>query len=254
MEAAKADVKNYWEAAPCGTRDTLDVAEQEQHRELERMRDEREPFIGEFARFDETAGQRVLEVGVGAGTDHLRFARGGARLSGIDLTEAAIALTRRRLAMEGLGSDLRVGDAEKLPFDDGSFDIVYSWGVIHHTPDVQRAAREIVRVLRPGGRFCVMVYNRRSLVALQTWIRFAALRGRFRLGIRAAIANHMESPGTQAYSADEARALFPVRDVRVDTRVTAYDLRLARRRFLPRWTWSLMPSSLGWFHVVSGTK
>ena len=254
MDAAKADVKQFWEEAPCGTRDTVELAEQEQHRELERMRDAREPFIAEYARFAETAGQRVLEVGVGAGTDHLRFARAGALLSGVDLTEAAIALTGQRLALEGLRSELRVGDAEHLPFEDDRFDVVYSWGVIHHTPDVARAAREILRVLRPGGRFCVMVYNRRSLVALQTWLRFAVLRGRFDLSVREAIARHMESPGTQAYTAAEARALFPVRDVRVDTRITAYDLRLGRRLFLPRWTWSLVPSSLGWFHIVQGTK
>ena len=99
-----------------------------------------------------------------------------------------------------------------------------------------------------------MVYNRRSLVALQASVRFAALRGRFDLSILDAIANHMESPGTQAYSADEACALFPVRDLRVDTRETAYDLRLGRRRFLPRWTWSLVPPSLGWFHIIRGTK
>ena len=108
MDAAKADVRQFWEATPCGTGDTRDLAEQEQHRELERMRDAREPFIPEYARFAETAGQRVLEVGVGAGTDHLRFARAGALLSGVDLTEAAIALTSRRLALEGLRSDLRV--------------------------------------------------------------------------------------------------------------------------------------------------
>ena len=68
------------------------------------------------------------------------------------------------------------------------------------------------------------------------------------------IANHMESPGTRAYTAAEARALFPVPSARVDTRITAYDLRVGRRAFLPTWTWSLVPASLGWFHMVSGTK
>lgn len=254
MEVAKQAVKNFWEAAPCGTHDTADLAEFEQHRELERMRDAREPFIAEFARFEQTAGLSVLEVGVGAGTDHLRFARSGARLSGVDLTQAAIDLTTRRLGMEGFTSNLQVADAEALPFESDSFDVVYSWGVIHHTPDVPRAAREILRVLRPGGRYCVMVYNRRSLVALQTWLRFAALRGRPGQSLREVIANHMESPGTQAYTAAEAAQLFPTDDVRVDTRITAYDLRVGRRRFLPTWTWSLVPASLGWFHMISGTK
>jgi SAM-dependent methyltransferase len=156
--------------------------------------------------------------------------------------------------MEGYAYELQVADAESLPFEDDRFDVVYSWGVIHHTPDVPQAAREIVRVLKPGGRFCVMVYNRHSLVGLQTWIRYAALRGRPWVGLRDVIADHMESPGTQAYTAREAASLFPASQVRVDTRITAYDLRLGRRRFLPTWTWSLVPARFGWFHVVSGAK
>ncbi len=254
MQAQKERVREFWDAAPCGTRDTEDLEEADQGIELERMRDEREPFIADFARFDEARGKELLEVGVGAGTDHLRFARAGAVCSGVDLTQAAVDLTGRRLAGEGLASNLRTADAEALPFADESFDIVYSWGVIHHTPDVPRAAAEILRVLRPGGRFCVMVYNLHSLVALQTWLRFAVLKGRPGTSLRRVIADNMESPGTQAYGAEEARGLFPVDSARVDTRITAYDLRLGRRLFLPRWTWNLVPSSLGWFHIVSGSK
>jgi SAM-dependent methyltransferase len=255
MEAEKDAVRRFWNEAPCGTRDVAEADERAKFRELERQRDEREPFIARHARFADASGKRLLEVGVGAGTDHIRFARAGAVCSGIDLTEAAIATTRRRFELEGLTSDLRVADCESLPFPDDSFDVVYSWGVIHHTPDTPRAAREILRVLRPGGRFTVMVYNRYSLLAAQAWLVFAALRGRPTRRMRDVLASHVESPGTKAYTPREARALFDgAHEVRVDTVVTAYDMRIGRRRFLPPWTWSVVPRRLGWFHVVSGTK
>ncbi len=255
VSADKDAVRRYWDAAPCGTPDVASEEESRRFRELERIRYEREPFIERFARFDEARGRKLLEVGVGAGTDHLRFARAGAICTGVDLSEVSLETARRRLRTEGLSSDLRAADAEHLPFEDAMFDRVYSWGVIHHTPDTPRAAREILRVLRPGGRFCVMVYNRRSLLAAQAWLVFAALRGRPRRSVADVLASHVESPGTKAYSAREAAALFHgARDVRVDTVVTAYDMRLGRRRFLPRWTWRAVPQRLGWFHVVTGTR
>ena len=249
-------VRDFWQTAPCGTNDVRAIAdERERFRELERMRDAREPFIARFARFSDTRGSNLLEVGVGAGTDHVRFARAGARCHGVDLTPAAVELTKRRVETEGLKSDLRVANAELLPFPDASFDVVYSWGVIHHTPDTRRSAKEILRVLRPGGRFCVMVYNRHSLVALQAWIRFGLLRGKPFTSRAELIARHVESPGTKAYSSSEAAALFAgAAKVSVETVVTAYDLRLGRRFFLPHWTWRFTPSRLGWFHVVEGVR
>lgn len=251
----KEAVRRYWDASPCGTADVADSDEVHRFAELEEIRYEREPFIPRFARFADARGRRVLEVGVGAGTDHLRFARAGAVCAGVDLSEASVQTAHRRLAAEGLTSDLRVADAEHLPFADASFDCVYSWGVIHHTPDTAQAAREILRVLRPAGRFCVMVYNRRSLVAAQAWLVYAALRGRPRRSLEDVLAHHMESPGTKGYTAAEARSLFQgARDASVETVVTAYDMRIGRRRFLPRWSWRAVPRGLGWFHVVSGTR
>ena len=105
---------------------------------------------------------RVLEIGCGLGTDGARFARAGAQYTGVDLTEAAVALARRRFELEGLPGEFRVADAESLEFADGSFDIVYSHGVLHHTPDGAAAVREVRRVLAPGGRAVVMLYHRDS--------------------------------------------------------------------------------------------
>jgi ubiquinone/menaquinone biosynthesis C-methylase UbiE len=255
MQPEKDAVRSYWNAAPCGTPDVAAVPGEDKFRDLERIRYQREPFIERFARFEDARGKRLLEVGVGAGTDHLRFARAGALCSGVDLSDVSLEATRRRLTAENLSSDLRVADAEELPFPDESFDVVYSWGVIHHTPDTRRAAREILRVLRPGARFCVMVYNRRSLVAGQAWVLHAALRGEPMRSVSDILAKHMESPGTKAYTAVEARALFDGgRAVTIETVVTPYDMRIGRRRFLPPWTWRTVPPALGWFHVVSGSK
>ena len=91
-------------------------------------------------------------MGVGLGADHQRFAAAGARLTGVDLTERAIEHTRQRLAASGLSSQLQTADAENLPFANNSFDIVYSWGVLHHSPNTPKAVDEVWRVLRPGTR------------------------------------------------------------------------------------------------------
>ncbi len=252
----KRSVREFWNTTPCGTRDV--VAEEGSpafFRAIEQRRYLLEPFIRDFARFSERRGERVLEVGVGAASDHVNFARSGANLTGIDLTPHAIKLAGKRLAMEGLSSDLRVGDAERLPFPDASFDFVYSWGVIHHTPDTPRAAREIVRVTRPGGSVCVMIYQRRSLVALQAWILHGLLKGRPWRSLGDVVWSHIESVGTKAYTSAEARRLFAgLTDVRVTPVVTPYDVRIGRARFLPRWVQRLVPSRLGWFLVIEGRK
>lgn len=251
----KNSVQAFWNAAPCGTPDVLSEPEERKYIELERIRDEREPFIAGFASFDSQRGKRVLEVGCGAGTDLLKFARAGAICTAIDLTDAGIATTSSRLLKEGLTATLHKGDAEDLPFEDATFDFVYSWGVIHHTPNTRKAAQEILRVLRPGGAFCVMVYNRYSLLALQAWLYFAAIRGTPRRSLADVLSSHVESPGTKAYTVGEVLELFSgARNVVVDTVVTPYDMRVGRRAFLPKWTHKLVPDRLGWFHIVRGSK
>ena len=252
----KNDVAAFWESEPCGTRD---VPEQEGEREyfehISRRRYQLEPFIRDYAKFPSWAGCRVLEVGTGVGTDHTEFLQAGATAVGTDLTRRSLQLTADRLRLCGLSSRLLQADAEQLPFDDGSFDLVYSWGVIHHTTDTVAAAREIVRVCRPGGEVCVMLYHRRSIVSLQTWIIYALLRGQPWKSLRTVLSEHMESPGTKAYTKSEARDLFlSLRDLQVNTILTPYDMRMSRERFLPKWMYKIVPHDLGWFIVVRGTK
>jgi SAM-dependent methyltransferase len=150
----------------------------------------------------------VLEIGVGLGADHLGFAQAGARLNGVDLTPRAIEHTRRRLEAFGQQSSLQTADAENLPFSDACFDVVYSWGVLHHSPNTPKAIDEVWRVLRPGGSARIMIYHTHSFVGYMLWIRYALLAGRPGLSLAQIYAVHLESPGTKAYTVDEARTLF----------------------------------------------
>jgi SAM-dependent methyltransferase len=110
------------------------------------------------------AGDRVLEVGCGMGTMAMNWARAGADVTAVDLNEVAVEQTRRRFELEGLEADVHVADARTLPFADATFAYAYSWGVLHHSPDVESSLAELLRVVRPGGGFGVMVYHRRSLL------------------------------------------------------------------------------------------
>lgn len=201
-------VQEFWDADSCGESLYLRSLDRAGYLAQSRRRYELEPFIPSFANARETGGRRVLEIGVGLGADHQLFAEAGAHLSGVDLTARSVHHVRRRFAAVGLRSALGVADAEHLPFSDGTFDLVYSWGVLHHTPDTESAVREVRRVLRPGGKAKVMIYHRRSLVGAMLWMRYGLLAGRPWRPLRQIFAHHMESPGTRAYSIAEARGLF----------------------------------------------
>ena len=138
------------------------------------------------------------------GSDHVGWVRCGARsLIGVDLTPPAVDFTRQHLTSIGLDSDVRVADAEALPFADDSFDLVYSWGVLHHSPDTPQAVREVLRVLRPGGIAKIMVYHKHSLTGYMLWARYALLALRPWRSLRSIYAEHLESPGTKAYTRRE---------------------------------------------------
>jgi SAM-dependent methyltransferase len=132
-------------------------------REVTEHRYRLEPHIPELVGFERWAERDVLEVGCGIATDGARFARAGARYRAVDQSETAIELARARFETEGLDGDFQAASATALPFEDGSFDLVYSHGVIHHIADTAGAVAEIKRVVRPGGVALVMLYHRNSL-------------------------------------------------------------------------------------------
>ncbi|MGH7648174.1 MAG: class I SAM-dependent methyltransferase, partial [Gemmatimonadaceae bacterium] len=131
-DALKASVQEFWDAASCGEVYASGDTDRERYESHARARYSLEPYIADFAKFATARGRDVLEVGVGMGADHAEWARNGPRsLTGIDLTPRAIDHTKTRLTILDRTSRLLVGDAETLPFPDASFDLVYSWGVLH---------------------------------------------------------------------------------------------------------------------------
>jgi SAM-dependent methyltransferase len=159
----KERVRAFWQENPCGTKFADAPPGSRRFYELvEEHRYQKEWHIPGAAGFEKTKGLEVLEIGCGLGTDGAQFAKAGANYTGIDLTEAAVELAQRRFELFQLPGTFRTADAETLDFPDNSFDIVYSHGVLHHTPDTAGAIREVHRVLRPGGRAVVMLYHRDS--------------------------------------------------------------------------------------------
>ena len=238
-------VRAYWEKEPCGTSDWI-VGEapprtRDWFRWVEQHRYEQEPHIFGSAQFTRWAGQKMLEIGVGAGSDHLQFARAGAICHGVDLTEAACETTRQHLALYGLQSNLQRADAERVPFEDAFFDLVYSWGVIHHSEKPEVIVDEIHRVLRPGGQFVGMMYQRHSLVTYKLWVRRALLAGKPWRSLADVLWNHMESVGTKAYQEGELRKMFAkFSRVEITPVATVYD-----RKWLGP-IGKLVPDILGW--------
>ena len=265
---SKDAVRDFWNDAACGEKLLLPSFDIEGFKTQSTERYRLEPYIVPFADFTGSTGQDVLEIGLGLGADHERFAKAGAHLHGVDLTPRAVEITHRRLEAQGLASDLRVGDAEALPFSDGSFDVVYSWGVIHHSPNTAQAAREILRVLKPGGHFRVMVYQTWSLVGLMLWLRYGLARGRPFTSMAEIYATYLESPGTKAYTCREAARLFTgASNVVTRVELTHGDLLESSagqrhegqvlaiaRRIWPRWLLRRVAGRFGLFLLVSGTK
>jgi len=162
-ESLKERVRAFWQAHPCGTKfSDAPVGSRLFYERVEEHRYQTEWHIPAAADFAGARGLKVLEIGCGLGTDGAQFARAGAIYTGVDLTEAAVELARKRFELFNLQGAFRTADAEQLDFADESFDVVYSHGVLHHTPDTARAIREVHRVLRPGGRAVIMLYHRDS--------------------------------------------------------------------------------------------
>ena len=214
----KESVKQHWEDETCGTRLAEGGERLAYFDSISRNRYKVEPFIIVFAEFEKFAGKAVLEIGVGAGADFENWVQNGAVATGLDLTEAAIDLTHERLSLKGYTDDrftLRTADAENLELGDETFDLVYSYGVIHHSPDTEKCLDEIFRVLKPGGRTKLMVYATFSMTGILLWIRHALLTGRPFQTQRAVIYEHLESPGTKTYSPAEFKHLLEKRGFNV---------------------------------------
>jgi ubiquinone/menaquinone biosynthesis C-methylase UbiE len=197
----------------------------------------------------------VLDVGCGQGIDVCEYALAGARATGIDLTPRHLELARSHLAELGVFADLVQGDAEQLPFSDDSFDRVCSNGVLHHTPDMPAALREIGRVLRPGGCATIIVYNRNSWhfwgyqVLERALLRGTLLRERSMTGVLYRVEHGAGRPLVRVYSTRQVRSMMKAAGLRnVTTNVAPFMKGESRLGTL------LGATGHGWYIVGQGVK
>ncbi len=152
----------------------------EAHREFGHPNWPVEPPFNQQIGYAARTGQQVLEVGCGMGGTAAAMARSGIHVSAVDLSSNAVHITRRRFDLENLDALVTLADGERLPFDDQSFDMVWSWGVIHHSAATEHIIKEMWRVMKPGAEVKVMVYHRH---AIRNWItaglNHGILRGEF---------------------------------------------------------------------------
>ena len=226
----KEQVREFWNRQSCGTENALAAKfTRDYFEQLETHRYFDQPYIHAFAQFTRYRGKRVLEVGFGPGTDFIQWLRAGAQVSGIDLTQEALDHLRHGIEIYGLPEpeSIRVADAENLPFENDGFDLGYSFGVLHHSPNTEKAISELVRVVKPGGEIKIMLYNRRSIYAIRQWIKRALLRGKPWKSLTWVMWHHMESIGTKGYTRRELKHLFaklPLEYLRIHTEITSGDV------------------------------
>jgi SAM-dependent methyltransferase len=213
MTALLEQVRAFWDRRPCNIRHSAQpVGTREYFDEVESRKYFVEPHIPQFAQFARWKGKRVLEIGCGIGTDSINFARAGADLSVVELSPRSLDLCRRRFSVYGLDAHFYAGNAEELsavvPVQ--PFDLIYSFGVIHHTPHPERAIEEIKKFCGPHTEIRLMVYAKWSWKTL--WIILRYGKGAFWRAAKL-VRRYSEaqegSPVTFCYSAAEARGLLP---------------------------------------------
>ncbi len=250
-----AAVRAYWNSRPCNIRhSTKPVGTREYYDEVEARKYFVEPHIPQFAEFDRWTGKKVLEIGCGIGTDTINFARAGAQVTAVDLTEQSLEVARQRAKVFGLEHRIQFiqADAETLseivPVE--RYDLVYSFGVIHHTPDPNRVLDEIRKYVTPDSTVKIMVYNRWSWKVF--WILFAYGKGQF-WKLDRLVAEYSEAqtgcPVTYSCSRAEVRRWFGdhgfrVTDVMVD-HIFPYDIaEYVQYRYKVVWYLRWMPKTL----------
>ena len=247
----------YGRAHEFGTREFFDEVERHRYQEYA-------PWMPEVMGFDQFDGKRLLEVGCGMGTDLLQFARGGAEVTGVDLTPRSVKTSRDHLELYDQTGNFALADAERLPFADESFDVVYSNGVLHHTPDTAGAVGEVHRVLRPGGLARVMLYHRHSwnywveIILHRGLLLGQLLRGQSAEDIMSRYVEVSEGEGrplVKVYSRRQARELFSVfREVRTEVQqLTKGDFYFLGRLF-PQRILETLGRSIGWNVIISARK
>jgi SAM-dependent methyltransferase len=267
IDRDKLETQKQWDTDPCGaeTGAGLQPGSPEFYRAVRKHRYESyAPWMPDAMQWQRWRDRDVLEVGVGLGSDHLSFAQAGARMFALDLSREHLRNTRAHLSSHDFTTRPVYGDAERMPFADAQFDLVYSFGVLHHTPDTARSIAEVHRVLKPGGEALITLYHRNSWFY---WVQLlghnGVLKGGLLRGYRDLIGRieYRTDPGTavplvKVYSRRSAARLFRAfREVSYATHhveashfsVLYHALRRVRRDTLER-------LHGGWYLVIRAVK
>jgi ubiquinone/menaquinone biosynthesis C-methylase UbiE len=227
-----------------------------------------QPWLPDVVPFHQMAGKRVLEIGFGPGYDAFKFMQTGAIYSGIDITPENVERTKKHLGFFGYTPDVQQADAESLPFPDNSFDVVYSNGVLHHVPDMRKAFREARRVLKPGGEFITLLYNKFSVFYAGT-ILVHFVSGRFRHETLEQRRSKIESSAANAnpivnvYSKREITAILAAQGLVTRSitvrKCTPEDLPgggklQAIYRTIPKAIYDALGNKAGWYLIVRSIK
>jgi SAM-dependent methyltransferase len=287
---AQERVREHWDRQPCDSElSTREPNSRDFYLDVERQRYALQPHILECQSWIDWRGKQVLEVGAGIGTDARRLIGAGARYTGINVDRGSAEATARALRLFALPGVSLQRDARSLDFSDGVFDVVYSFGVLQHVPEVARAVAEIERVLAPGGELLVMLYNRSSInYALEIMflrrvgLRLLAIPGMIgvlaRLGLpRAKLERHREIhrergrmsraewlsrntngpdyPYCRVYGAREAEELFSGFEI-LRHEVRFFDHRHwgVLGRLLPPWLRRALGRRWGWHRILHVRK
>jgi SAM-dependent methyltransferase len=250
-EVSIDEVRNYWDKRPCNIRHSpLPVGTAAYFDQVEARKYSVEPHIPGFAEFERWSGKSVLEIGCGIGTDTMNFARAGAQVTAVDVSAASVELAKKRADVFGLSDriEFHIANAENLAdhIPSGKYDLIYSFGVIHHSPHPEKIIEQIrSNFIHTESTLKLMVYNRYSWkvfwMLLKEWGRFWELDE--------IVAKHSEAqtgcPVTYSYSKSGVRDLvgdgFEIEDVFVDHIFPYRISKYVKHEYEKVWYFRLMP-------------
>lgn len=266
MENITQQVKKFWNDRPCNIRHSKkEIGTLEYFEEVEKRRYTVESHILDFADFRNCKDKKILEIGCGIGTDSIMFVKNGGKLTAIDLSETSVELTKERFNVYNKKAKILVGDAEELStyVEPEVFDFIYSFGVIHHTPNPPSVLEEIKKFCNKDTRIRLMFYSKYSWKALEFYLQHGwKFKFNYKKTIQYFAEAQLNCPVAEVYSLEELKELFKdfeIVEIKKD-HIFPYIIsdyikgKLKRRlifRIIPKKIFKYLESKLGWHYLIT---